>query len=1076
MRLPRSLSFLRPCAALVVCVGALTQVQAEDNLGVIRNYPVLKAGKSLPDIDFDVNSGKAVIDFANLVEYPSASGDYARIQTDFGDIYLEFLTGDAPLTVANFKSYLATNATPTADLVKTYDGTFIHRSVPGFVIQGGGFLATTDLLEIISKAPVMNEFKVANTRGTVAMAKVGPEPGSPPTPTTINSATNQWFFNLGDNRQNLDNANGGFTAFARVLGDGMGLVDDIASLPRHDLYADVEDAFDAIPYHNVHAGQTELEVRNLIVLNKIRAVPASEVPAAFRTPALTLSLVSAGFPALAQVTFAKNVLTIVPGKKTEIGGRLPVTVRASIGNGFSTDFTFYVSRSRLPAILTPLPGKISKPFGAVATLSASITGWPAGTIQWERLVPGGFWTAITVADPLFTGETSADLNIALNSTTAPASVLAALQNNQFRFVATNSLGSVRSTPTTLTVTTLPVGFATQPPKLVVGTLGASAAISTAALPAAGNTPHVYRWERKPAGSSASAAWVVVVNSAPAAPTRYSGATTATLTISLLGADEAARQAALALNDDQYRCVVSTAFGTATSTPAALRVLTARATLVTNESILLPGLEGREGRTFSAAGLPKGLVFETSSGSGVVRGISTDKPGVYKVTVTIRDSGAVTGTRIYYLEVAALSGNNAGGFEALLSASGQPPVAKLAFLVNGTGGFTGTLTTAVEPAPLSFSGAVVRSTTGVLTASDLVIPLPGAPAGRAYVVTGLTIAADSKLSAKLKTRTTAGALPVEIASTATGTHLAAFSKTAAAPWALVSNGAFINYHFAFTAPTPLALPPAGTPAASVPVGSGYARAPITVEGRLNLAGKLPDGAPLTASLSTGTDASYRLFARPYSAFNGAYVSSDFRLTANVVSNGTGGVFSRYALAANGGEDTFWQRPPGIGKPAAYAAGFAPLGLKLQVQPWLFFGGNDIGLDFLSDGKRAAIGIALSGPTLANAAPNPRTLPTDLFVDRQTLKFTSANPPDASALTLTLSNKTGIFSGTLKLRDGAVSRTVAVEGLFLVPTNLSNGILPNGTVTAEGFATIPGLNGAAPTTERVRLYKQGAVPAP
>ena len=40
------------------------------------------------------------------------------------------------------------------------------------------------------------------------MANIGSDP---------NSASSQWFFNLGDNSGNLDNQNGGFTVFGRIL-------------------------------------------------------------------------------------------------------------------------------------------------------------------------------------------------------------------------------------------------------------------------------------------------------------------------------------------------------------------------------------------------------------------------------------------------------------------------------------------------------------------------------------------------------------------------------------------------------------------------------------------------------------------------------------------------------------------------------------------------------------------------------------------------------------------------------------------------------------------------------------------
>jgi peptidyl-prolyl cis-trans isomerase A (cyclophilin A) len=49
---------------------------------------------------------------------------------------------------------------------------------------------------------------MSNLRGTIAMAKLGGDP---------DSATSEFFFNLADNSENLDNQNGGFTVFAQVI-------------------------------------------------------------------------------------------------------------------------------------------------------------------------------------------------------------------------------------------------------------------------------------------------------------------------------------------------------------------------------------------------------------------------------------------------------------------------------------------------------------------------------------------------------------------------------------------------------------------------------------------------------------------------------------------------------------------------------------------------------------------------------------------------------------------------------------------------------------------------------------------
>jgi len=142
----------------------------------------------------------------------TALADTAWIETPLGVIEIELLTDDAPVTVANFLNYIEKHK---------YYNSFIHRSVPGFVIQGGGFTFTAGYpAGIIPFAPIQNEFKISNTRGTVAMAKLAGNP---------DSAMSQWFINLADNSASLDVDNGGYTVFGRVI-SGMEVADAIAQL------------------------------------------------------------------------------------------------------------------------------------------------------------------------------------------------------------------------------------------------------------------------------------------------------------------------------------------------------------------------------------------------------------------------------------------------------------------------------------------------------------------------------------------------------------------------------------------------------------------------------------------------------------------------------------------------------------------------------------------------------------------------------------------------------------------------------------------------------------------------------
>jgi cyclophilin family peptidyl-prolyl cis-trans isomerase len=138
-----------------------------------------------------------------------AGATRVKLETSMGDIIIELEEEAAPVTVKNFLRYTEEGF---------YDGMIFHRVIPNFMIQGGGF--ATDLKDKPTHAMIVNEFKLSNVRGTIAMAKLGGNP---------NSATSQFFINLKDNSGNLDRQNGGFTVFAKVV-KGMDVADSIAKV------------------------------------------------------------------------------------------------------------------------------------------------------------------------------------------------------------------------------------------------------------------------------------------------------------------------------------------------------------------------------------------------------------------------------------------------------------------------------------------------------------------------------------------------------------------------------------------------------------------------------------------------------------------------------------------------------------------------------------------------------------------------------------------------------------------------------------------------------------------------------
>ena len=164
---------------------------------------------------------------------------YVEVQTSVGDMVFELYSNMAPLTVQNFLQYMNDG---------DYQGVLFHRSVPGFVVQAGGYRAVAGDYESIPRdATISNEPCLSNTRGTLAMARLGGDP---------DSASSEWFVNLVDNFF-LDATDGvGFTAFGRVR-EGMAVADAIAALPITDtayiLELPINQIFSDLPVQSVPA-------------------------------------------------------------------------------------------------------------------------------------------------------------------------------------------------------------------------------------------------------------------------------------------------------------------------------------------------------------------------------------------------------------------------------------------------------------------------------------------------------------------------------------------------------------------------------------------------------------------------------------------------------------------------------------------------------------------------------------------------------------------------------------------------------------------------------------------------------
>ena len=129
--------------------------------------------------------------------------DLVKMETAYGDVYINLYEEIAPKTVAAFKERVSEGF---------YDGHYFHRVIPGFVAQGGDpELVGKERVDYTLPAEFTDEKQ--HIEGAVAMARLGHD---------INSASTQFYITL-DDQPHLD---GQYTIFGQVV-KGMGAVQQI---------------------------------------------------------------------------------------------------------------------------------------------------------------------------------------------------------------------------------------------------------------------------------------------------------------------------------------------------------------------------------------------------------------------------------------------------------------------------------------------------------------------------------------------------------------------------------------------------------------------------------------------------------------------------------------------------------------------------------------------------------------------------------------------------------------------------------------------------------------------------------
>jgi len=333
------------------------------------------------------NTGPTVIDLAAHFTDPDITNSTVRFDTSDGPINVQLFDTQAPQTVANFLNYVKSGA---------YNNSIFHRLVSSStlsVLQGGGFTfdsTSPSLMPITANPPVQNEFGKSNTKGTIAMAKLGGDP---------NSATNQFFFNLADNSSNLNSQNGGFTVFAQIVGSSdQSILDALASTPIKNETS----PFDSIPLKNYTGTNfpTDAKAANFLMINDIAVVNQDEF--------LTYKVISNSNPSLVSATLDPNDNAILDLHATNQTGNATIVVRATDRYNVTVDTPFTVSVVNQPPTAT-VALNTSTPLATDNVTATATDSDPNGdlvtlTYQWQV-------NGTTVPTPPSTGNLTDTLNL-----------------------------------------------------------------------------------------------------------------------------------------------------------------------------------------------------------------------------------------------------------------------------------------------------------------------------------------------------------------------------------------------------------------------------------------------------------------------------------------------------------------------------------------------------------------------------------------------------------------------------------------------------------------------------------------
>jgi uncharacterized delta-60 repeat protein len=840
--------------------------------GLVHALVVLTGGKTIIGGEFTEFRG-------------FAAGRIARLESN-GELDLPFNTGSgADDTVSAISvlsdgkvaiggSFTEFNGIDRSYLVRlTANGSFDSAFNPGFVVQGGGFkpVEAPDKFETVDSRPSpRNEPGVGNYRGIVAAAKVGGDP---------NSATHDFFLNLGDNSANLDLQNNGFTAFGRITGSGLEVMDAISALPTRSYSAVVDGATVAAAPDGLFANFPVLAPAP----TSMDISKAVKILDAFEIPPLTYAVTGNTASGVVGATVVSGQLQLTGVSE----GSADVTVTATDldGNTVAQTMTIQVVTEQQAVAIQTQPQSQAVPGMTNVTFSVVATGTDL-QYQWRR------------NGSALVGKTASSLLVE-NVDSDKAGV--------YDVVVSNASNSMVSAPATLAITegasveVQPVPrivLSGQPLSLTVGLNGVPVpavtwtkdtrpltvtgpilTVASTALSDAGNyratvtnatgteqtsivpvvvvdgtarrlvvknsaTVTMSVVTRQPAGTVLSYQWKDK-NGANVTGNRFSGMNTARLTVR-----------GVSINNDVggYRCQVS-AVGIGTilsgefdlvvgSTPEVSNFVLPDAFVAQDYAFQVP-FDDSKPRTptkFTATGLPSGLVINSVTGQISGRPI---RRGNHTVSVVASNPAGTSARKTATLRVIPMPSNTTGVYIGLLARQAlvnRSCGGRVDLTISDTGAYTGKV----------FLPGKTHSITGRVTRSETVVSSQATT-----LMTGVTTLKETGKPDQVFTflvNANNGEISGELVLNGT-------NKSGLTGWKNVWHATYRpasavgltgTYHFAMDIPT------ARVGDLTVPQGSGYGALTVSNSGIATIKGRTIDNKSVVCSGALGPAGSFMVF--------------------------------------------------------------------------------------------------------------------------------------------------------------------------------------------------------------------------